>query len=940
MVCKRVAVIVAATLFVLATAHRPARAADTALSAFLADAARLAQSDFATVKGAQLTTSTAAYATTLAPSSAVTNCKINSTEFGWQLECVLPRFANADGAAAVAAIDAALPPGFVRHGPASPTVNGRDWPLWRRNGDHLFVSLNGYFSPVHLTIVQYEKPPSSALLDGTVTPVPLVWERDETHASISVGIGSGVVVGEDALHSYVVARLSGSFVGDTIRVGDPLTPLRWKLVGSSVVVRDDTSSLALLATPRLHVRPARFIRTPVAGADVQVVSHQHWTAKWMGRTWTDPGDPPAGPFDLGSSLQAEAGTIAAVQPARGSFDFTPGRTEWRSALVLDSARHAVVGFAGTRVPGATTDATAVSAAQIAVLLERGKRDLNYDGTVLVAKESPAPRISPKPVADTGLARFIQQALTLAGDDFAAIRGARDPVIPNWYATTGFTADPAVVSDCRIDEYSAWSLDCALPSFSEHGTSVVSAVEAALPPGFVRTGPANPDASTFPWPFWSRLEDYRIVALNGALSPRSAVRLSVRRYGQPPAAIDTLDGSITPVPLVWRHADDHGVTLFQSVGSGIVVAEDSRASYVVGKLDLWELPETILIGSPRDAERWTMVRPVLRTRDSATGLALFAVPKLKIRPARFLKNPVQGERIGAVFSEEAFFVTSEHDDLRARIHRDEGIVSAVHTSPPTFDYTAGGTNGWQGGIVFDAARGIAVGFPYETLHRASGAYLAHSAATIEALLRTQNLALDYAAAAASTDRFATLLASVARIAAGAEVGSGVIVDPPGAGPEESYVLTAAHVLKGRTRATVFLPSLRDGVEARLVRRDAQRDLALLAFPRVKVAAVSLAANVRRGGQIGVVGFPRSSYAFVRYHDNIVPKLNEGLVDSIDEPGGTMAYDAVTDEGNSGGPIVDLESYSLVGIVRGEPAPGSGTYVGAALPAIRAFLAARP
>jgi S1-C subfamily serine protease len=155
-------------------------------------------------------------------------------------------------------------------------------------------------------------------------------------------------------------------------------------------------------------------------------------------------------------------------------------------------------------------------------------------------------------------------------------------------------------------------------------------------------------------------------------------------------------------------------------------------------------------------------------------------------------------------------------------------------------------------------------------------------------------------------------------------------------QTTYVLTAAHVLKGDTSAKVYLPSFRDARLARAVRVDAAHDLALLAFDHADATVVPLAANAGRAQAIAVIGFPQSASAFEGNGDAVRPKLTEGVISSVDDAAGTMVYDAVTDFGNSGGPIVDLAKHQLVGIALGEPSPGN--FTGASLSILRTFLSA--
>jgi hypothetical protein len=926
-------------LAVLALVPLSTRAAGSGMAAFVQQALALAPADFASVKGGPAANVADWYATTFPASDVVNDCRIVTTAAGWALDCALTGFGLDDGAAIVAGLDAALPAGFTRNGNPAP-AKGPGWPLWVRERDHIWVTLNGLGPKPRISIAQYEKPVSANRFDGTTLPVPLLREFGTGTNRGIAALGSGIVVAEDDRHSYIAAALSKLMLKETILAGDPRSTLRFALVTADVRARDEATDLTIFATPRLHVAPARFRRGAIGGMAVRVLAQRDWGVKLMGRTWNEGDSPPPAP-DLGSALMEEPAAVTAAAPA--SFAFHGTRTYWDTAAVIDAGGHDAVGFALARHADGNGAYAAVTADAIAALLARAKLSVAYDA-------NPAPVTRPAPVAaaervvpDPALAAFVQRGIGLAASDFAPIKGPVSPAIATWYSVTGFAVDANVVDDCRVEalDGGVWNLDCNLTRFTSVPTAAAAAaVGAALPPGFIRTGPA----------VWSRPGDDMLVSIYGF---QNSQRLWIYQYAKPPAAGDRVDGSLTPVPLLALTPNAQGVPFHQSIGSGIVVAEDAKQSYVLMRVDEWGLSQTLLAGDPGAVNRWNLVPARLLARDDLTSLALVATPRLRVTPARFVGGPFQGEAIRAVSVAERIGLPTDTDELDSPLQTATGIVNAVHVTPPTFEYTAG-----DGGLLIDATRNAVVGYaaadPRAT-RGTSGAYFAQPASVIDGLMKSAGLALAYvsgtapaapaapAAAVApaiapvgAVSAVAPILGSVARIQAGRERGSGSIVLASGLSATESYVLTAAHVVAGRTTATVFLPSLQRGAEGHVVRSDARRDLALIAIPHVSASPLPLAAGVQRGQHVGVVGFPQSSYAFLAYGDPRVAKLNDGVVNSVDAVPYTIQYDALTDQGDSGGPVFDFDSRTLVGVVHGEAGDGSGTYAGASLSAVRAFL----
>ncbi|HTX02290.1 MAG TPA: hypothetical protein VMD07_01315 [Candidatus Acidoferrales bacterium] len=681
-----------------------------------------------------------------------------------------------------AAVQAALPAGFTELKPESPSQKGR---TWVRKSDHIDAVLNLYSSPVRLWICQFEKVAPTVEYDGSLTPVPLWWER------VGVSLGSGLVVGEDAQHSYVLARLEQWSAHENVQVGDPLSPIRWKLVNSEIRFRDEQSGWSLLATSRLHVKPARFIGHPVGNADVRIISNAHWTAHTMRRTWIDPGDPPLPPVDLGVVTSDQPAILTQASADGTTFELVSGATEWHSAIVVDAGRHGVVGFAGGERVGVDGPFVAIDSSKISALGAKANLTLAHDSTALQARSAPAPTVKPATVAAAGIA--------------------------------------------------------------------------------------------------------------------------------------AVDGSEIPVPVTWQHAG-----IVQDVGDGLVVAEDAKNSYVLVKLADWVLPDPIYIGDPQkigDAEKpsiWILVKPDLRFRDEKTGLSLYAVPRLHVRPARFARSVKQGESV-RIITNKGFLQNSARDNWFTSLHTDDGIVGAVHSSPPSFEYAAG-TLDWAGGSIVDQA-GAVLGFADWDGQGMSRIYLARPASVIADLLKNLNLSLSYATEKATPQIAAPTVSSLSDVVMASAESSLAVVDCPvkdalhqpratgvviATTADVSYVVTAEN---RKCNRTVYVGGdLRHGYPARSIDVDQSRsinysvpnNLEVIAIPRGNLRPATFTRDFQ-SGSVFVLSYaqpvPGSSAA------RVSARVNEAVLSSLT---GYPNLNAANGIGIAGG-VFDPKTGRLIGVV---------------------------
>ncbi|MBX7079695.1 MAG: Do family serine endopeptidase [Nannocystaceae bacterium] len=136
-----------------------------------------------------------------------------------------------------------------------------------------------------------------------------------------------------------------------------------------------------------------------------------------------------------------------------------------------------------------------------------------------------------------------------------------------------------------------------------------------------------------------------------------------------------------------------------------------------------------------------------------------------------------------------------------------------------------------------------------------------------------------------------------------LGSGVIVDDKG------YILTNNHVVDGAERLRVRLHDERE-FTATVVGTDPKTDLAVIRIdaPRLVPAVVSSSEHVRVGQWVMAAGSPFGLAKSVTV--GIVSAVGRGGM-GITDYGDFIQTDAAINQGNSGGPLIDLQG-RLVGI----------------------------
>lgn len=166
------------------------------------------------------------------------------------------------------------------------------------------------------------------------------------------------------------------------------------------------------------------------------------------------------------------------------------------------------------------------------------------------------------------------------------------------------------------------------------------------------------------------------------------------------------------------------------------------------------------------------------------------------------------------------------------------------------------------------------------------------------------------------------------------GSGVIV---ASDATSSEILTAAHVIGKATIVQVYIrddPST--SFRAKVVKIDRRSDLALLKIEKGGLKAADIATDVKDGQGVVAVGYPVASFELLNATNELATANHEGIISAIHLGGRLLEHTALTDHGNSGGPLFDVESGYVVGIIRGMLIKGQGSFIATGYKAIQEFL----
>ncbi len=514
-----------------------------------------------------------------------------------------------------------------------------------------------------------------------------------------------------------------------------------------------------------------------------------------------------------------------------------------------------------------------------------------------------------------------------------MRGAALADRPGVY-TSSISADPALVTNCEVTIGRSARLTCILTGYSaDSPDAAIKAISAALSSDFVMLSAPAPFL-----PSWVRQRDYMTVLLSAT---RAGLAMSIEQSIKAPPASFVMDGNVTPVPIITGKLEGGSATR-TLVGGGVVVAADAAHSYVVSVIPAAMLG-AIRVGNPyavTPRQVWRLEKPTVVARDDQTNLTLLSVERLRVTPATFSHRTRELEEVRVYYFNGATgdVAPSLDSDWARDVSSDDGIIRVVHSSPPGFDFSDDRGGSSNGSLVVDKATHLVVGITNSAGRSTTNMWFGAAPAPIIALAAKAHVALAFASEDQTTAMTISnvptpamtfirrALPSIARVVVEDSVGSGVVV---ARASTTAYILTAAQVLKKKTSATVYFANATKGTRATVVRTDPKADLALLRVDGLNVPTIGLARTVLPGLDIGVVVFGANDVQFTG-----ALHLAQGVVSSTDDAQGTFEHDAPVDDGNLGGPIFELSTGSLVGLVEGQPA--AGEFVGISLGPIRRLL----
>ncbi len=137
--------------------------------------------------------------------------------------------------------------------------------------------------------------------------------------------------------------------------------------------------------------------------------------------------------------------------------------------------------------------------------------------------------------------------------------------------------------------------------------------------------------------------------------------------------------------------------------------------------------------------------------------------------------------------------------------------------------------------------------------------------------------------------------------------------------ESRIITANHVIEGATRVDVIFDSdEHERFPARVLRRDHNKDVAVLQVTLGHRQSLLLEAahDIQEGSSVIVIGYPVATHTFERIiGDALRPSIHSGIVSAVRLNGDLIQFDAATDHGDSGGPVIDVSTGRVMAIVHG-------------------------
>lgn len=132
---------------------------------------------------------------------------------------------------------------------------------------------------------------------------------------------------------------------------------------------------------------------------------------------------------------------------------------------------------------------------------------------------------------------------------------------------------------------------------------------------------------------------------------------------------------------------------------------------------------------------------------------------------------------------------------------------------------------------------------------------------------------------------------------------------------SYFLTNKHVVGSRKTVDVNVLS-RPGrtFDGTIVAQSAVVDAAIVRVEVGSIKTLKLASSSPRVGQpVSIVGFPLFQLRYLLSSHSLAASVHSGIVNALLFDGAYIEYDAQTDKGSSGGPIVDSGNGRVYGLV---------------------------
>lgn len=143
-----------------------------------------------------------------------------------------------------------------------------------------------------------------------------------------------------------------------------------------------------------------------------------------------------------------------------------------------------------------------------------------------------------------------------------------------------------------------------------------------------------------------------------------------------------------------------------------------------------------------------------------------------------------------------------------------------------------------------------------------------------------------------------LEAVALVSAGHSSGSAFLFDN-----KKGLALTAAHVVTGTNRVSLFFKKSNLNCDAEVLVRDDAHDIALLQvkkdFEAISPLTLGDSDALGEGDQVKVVGYPLGEWS-----------ITDGTITM--KTGEILRTNATTNPGNSGGPLIDKD-YTVMGII---------------------------